>query len=68
MLPNPNPRGLSIPLWLLLPVVLALALASWISALDTATGDPSEALLLWGATVVAGALLAFKLLARATRA
>ena len=38
-------------LWLL-PVVLALAIGTWISALDT-TGDPSTTCLLCGATALA---------------
>lgn len=56
-----------IPLWLQIPIVLVLAIASWISSLDT-TGDPSDAMLLWMATAVAGVLLAFKLLARVSKA
>ena len=40
-------------LWLL-PVVLALAIGTWISALDT-TGDPSTTWLLCGATALATA-------------
>lgn len=56
-----------IPLWLQIPIVLALAIASWISSLDT-TGNPGDAMLLWMATAVAGVLLAFKLLAGASKA
>ena len=60
-------RGAVIPLWLQIPIVLALAIASWISSLDT-TGNPGDAMLLWMATAVAGVLLAFKLLAGASKA
>jgi FtsH-binding integral membrane protein len=56
-----------IPLWLQIPIVLALAIASWITSLDT-TGDPGDTMLLWMATAVAGVLLAFRLLAYASRA
>lgn len=56
-----------IPLWLHFPIVLALALASWISAIDT-TGDPGDAMLLWTATAFAGVLLALRLLVRPSRA
>lgn len=53
-----------IPVWLQFPVVVALALASWISGLDE-TGNPGEAYLLWAATAIAGGLLMMRLVVRA---
>jgi hypothetical protein len=53
-----------IPIWLQLPLVFALALVSWISAMD-ATGNPTETSLLWAATAFAAGHLVFRLLPRA---
>jgi fucose 4-O-acetylase-like acetyltransferase len=50
--------------WLLLAIVLALALASWISALD-ANGNRAESSFLWAATAIAAALLVLRLVRRA---
>jgi hypothetical protein len=51
--------------WVQLAIVLALALASWISALD-ATGNQAESSFLWAATAVAAALLVMRLVRRVT--
>jgi hypothetical protein len=45
------------PLWLSIPVVAALWVSSWISGLDFATGDRTQAYIMWGVTAVASALL-----------
>jgi len=45
-------------------IVLALALASWIGALD-ATGNGAENSLLWAATAIAAAWLVLRLARRA---
>jgi hypothetical protein len=50
--------------WLLLVIVLALAVASWISALD-ATGNRAESSFLWAATAIAAGLLVVRLVRRA---
>ena len=50
-------------LWLQLPLVLGLALVSWISGID-ATGTPTQTYLLWAATAIVGAFFAFRLLLR----
>ena len=50
--------------WLQVAIVLALALASWISALD-ATGNGAENSFLWAATAIAAAWLALRLARRA---
>jgi hypothetical protein len=49
--------------FLQLPLVIVLALASWISAMD-ATGDPTATWWLCTATAVAGSFFLFTLLAR----
>lgn len=49
-------------LWLQLPIVVVLALAAWISAID-ATGDPDATWLLCAAAVFAGSFLMLRLLA-----
>lgn len=49
------------PLWLSIPVVAALWLSSWISGLDFATGDRTQAYVTWGVTAVASVLLALRL-------
>jgi len=46
--------------WLQVAIVLALALASWISALD-ATGNGAENSFLWAVTASAAAWLALRL-------
>ena len=38
------------PLWLSIPIVAILWLSSWISGLDFATGDRTQAYLMWGVT------------------
>lgn len=48
--------------WLLLPVVVVLAVLSWISGMDT-TGDTSTTWLLWGATTITATFLGFSVLA-----
>jgi len=50
--------------WLQLAIVLALALASWISAID-ATGNSAQSSFLWAATGIAAAWLVFRLARRA---
>ncbi|HXJ54710.1 MAG TPA: hypothetical protein VNH16_25260 [Burkholderiales bacterium] len=50
--------------WLQVAIVLALALASWISALD-ATGNGAENSFLWAVTASAAAWLALRLARRA---
>lgn len=50
-------------LWLQLPLVLGLALLSWICEID-ATGNVAATNMLWGATAIAGTLLALRLLSR----
>jgi hypothetical protein len=52
------------PLWVSIPVVVALWFSSWISGLDT-TGDRAEAYVIWIVTAVASALLVARLV-RAT--
>ena len=52
------------PLWVSIPVVVALWFSSWISGLDT-TGDRAEAYVIWIVTAVASALLVLRLV-RAT--
>jgi hypothetical protein len=52
------------PLWVSIPVVVALWFSSWISGLDT-TGDRAEAYVIWIVTAVASALLVVRLV-RAT--
>jgi hypothetical protein len=51
---------LAMPLWLSIPVVAALWLSSWISALDV-TGSQGDAYLVWSATAVATVLLGVRL-------
>lgn len=53
------------PLWLSVPIVLALWLSSWISGLDFATGDRTEAYVIWMVTAVASVLLLMSLVRRA---
>jgi hypothetical protein len=53
-------------LWLQLPLVLALALLSWIVGLDTSAGTPAELYFLWAATALAGAFVVMRLLPRAS--
>jgi Flp pilus assembly protein protease CpaA len=53
-----------IPIWLHVPLVLVLALVSWISGMDT-TGNPTETSLLWAATALAAGQLVFRLRPRA---
>jgi hypothetical protein len=48
------------PLWVSIPVVVALWFSSWISGLDT-TGDRAEAYVMWIVTAVASALLVVRL-------
>jgi hypothetical protein len=48
------------PLWLIVPVVAALWLSSWIAGLDP-TGNLSDATVVWSATVMATMLLVFRL-------
>lgn len=48
------------PLWVSIPVVVALWFSSWISGLDT-TGDRAEAYVIWIVTAVASALLVVRL-------
>ena len=47
--------------WLQLPIIVALALASWISAMDQ-TGDPAATWVLSLATILAAAVFAIRLL------
>ena len=51
-------------LWLQLPIVVFLALAAWISGIDT-TGDPTVTWWLWAATVFAGSFFMIRLVLRA---
>lgn len=51
------------PLWFHVPLVLSLALASWISGMD-ATGDPDDTLLLWTVTIAAAGALIVRLARR----
>jgi hypothetical protein len=51
-------------LWLQLPLVLGLALVSWISGMDS-TGTATQTYFLWAATALTGAFFAFRLLLRA---
>jgi uncharacterized membrane protein YedE/YeeE len=44
--------------WVLLPIVVVLAILSWISGMDT-TGDASTTWFLWAATVIAGTVFGF---------
>ena len=53
------------PLWLSIPVVAILWLSSWISGLDFATGDRTQAYLTWGVTAFASGMLLVSLLRRA---
>jgi hypothetical protein len=53
------------PLWISIPVVAVLWLSSWISGLDFATGDPTQAYVTWGLTAVASTLLLLSLMRRA---
>jgi hypothetical protein len=53
------------PLWLSIPVVAALWLASWISGLGFTSGNPTETYVIWGVTAVASALLLMRLTRRA---
>jgi hypothetical protein len=53
------------PLWLSIPVVAMLWLSSWISGLDFATGDRTQAYLMWGVTAFASGMLLVSLLRRA---
>lgn len=48
------------PLWLLIPVVIALWLSSWIFGLDS-TGDPGNAYVIWSVTAIATVMLVFRL-------
>ncbi|HEV8107085.1 MAG TPA: hypothetical protein VGP97_06140 [Burkholderiales bacterium] len=50
--------------WLQLAIVVALAFASWISAIDT-TGNSAQSSVLWAATGIAAAWLVFRLARRA---
>ena len=52
------------PLWLSIPVVAMLWLSSWISRLDVASGDPTQAYLTWGVTALASVLLGISLMRR----
>ncbi|HEX6158388.1 MAG TPA: hypothetical protein VFZ54_20340 [Burkholderiales bacterium] len=53
------------PLWLSVPIVAVLWLSSWISGLDFATGDRTQAYLTWGVTALASLLLLVSLVRRA---
>jgi hypothetical protein len=53
------------PLWLSIPVVALLWLSSWISGLDSATGDRTQAYLTWAVTAIASVFLLISLLRRA---
>ena len=53
-----------IGMWLRTALVAGLALAAWISGIDT-TGNGTESLLLWAATAVACAHLALRFFAGA---
>ena len=48
------------PLWVAIPVVVALWFSSWISGLDT-TGDRAEAYVIWVVTAIASVLLVLRL-------
>ena len=50
----------AMPLWISIPVVVALWLSSWISGLDT-TGGGSEAYVIWSVTAIASVLLLLRL-------
>jgi hypothetical protein len=50
-------------MWLQLPFVVLLALAAWISGIDS-TGDPTVTWWLWAATAVAGSFFMLRLLLR----
>jgi|GraSoiStandDraft_11_1057310.scaffolds.fasta_scaffold112152_3 hypothetical protein len=47
---------MKIPLWLSVPVLLALWLSSWITGMDP-TGSHQESTLLWAITAIATALV-----------
>jgi hypothetical protein len=53
-----------IGLWLQTALVIGLALLAWISGID-ATGSPTDSLILWTATAIACAPLAFRFVAAA---
>ena len=53
-----------VPIWLQLPLVVALAILAWISGMD-AMGNPMQTWLLWGAAAFVGAHLVMRLVARA---
>lgn len=53
------------PLWVSIPVVAALWLASWIYGLGFASGDSTEAYVVWSVTAIASALLLMRLTRRA---
>ena len=57
-------RNNPLPLWLHIPLVLGLGLASWISGMDT-TGAPGDTVILWTGTALLTGLLALRLLAGA---
>ena len=52
------------PLWILVPIVAALWLSSWISGLDFATGDRAEAYVIWMVTAAASVLLVLRMVRR----
>jgi hypothetical protein len=53
-----------VPIWLQIPLAVALAILAWISGMDT-MGNPMETWLLWAAAVFVGGHLAMRLVARA---
>lgn len=59
----PRKPPLVTSLWLHISLLVALALGAWIVQLD-ATGDPDQAVVLWGATALLTAWLAARLILR----
>jgi hypothetical protein len=51
----------AMPLWVAIPIVVALWVSSWISGLDT-TGDRAEAYVTWAVTALASVLLVWRLM------
>ena len=49
------------PLWVAVPLVTGLWIASWISSLDS-TGNLRDATMMWSVTAIATALLAMRLI------